>query len=344
MKIPTTSRNDPCPCGSGRKFKKCCLTREESATTDHGATGAPAELRQALESMRFTSLAEVQTFVERHAQQRNQKLLDEFHGLSPEQIHHMLYFPFASPELIRFPKTLGTAPAAPILTLFSLLVEAIGAQGLKPTAKGNLPQKLCREAALAYWGETTHRGNIRFGNINKEEDFSDLNTTRLVAELAGLIRKHKGRFILSRDCRTLLTSGKGLAAIYPRLLRTYIEQFNWGYLDRYPELRFIQTAFLFTLYLLTLYGDTWRPHEFYADSFLCAFPMVLNEVPPDPVFTPEEEIHTCYTWRTLKHFADFLGLASMEPVSEERFCRQYRVRATPLLHKAVQFQLSGLSK
>lgn len=22
---PTAGRNDPCPCGSGKKFKKCCL-------------------------------------------------------------------------------------------------------------------------------------------------------------------------------------------------------------------------------------------------------------------------------------------------------------------------------
>ena len=25
----TTGRNDPCPCGSGRKYKKCCLVRDE---------------------------------------------------------------------------------------------------------------------------------------------------------------------------------------------------------------------------------------------------------------------------------------------------------------------------
>jgi hypothetical protein len=24
---PQTGRNDPCPCGSGRKFKKCCLNK-----------------------------------------------------------------------------------------------------------------------------------------------------------------------------------------------------------------------------------------------------------------------------------------------------------------------------
>jgi len=102
---------------------------------------------------------------------------------------------------------------------------------------------------LAYWGEATYRENTRYAGINREEDFSDLHITRLVAELAGLIRKYKGKFILGRDCRDLLAR-VGLAAIYPRLLKVYIEHFNWGYRDNFPEIRFIQTAFLFTLYLL----------------------------------------------------------------------------------------------
>jgi hypothetical protein len=25
-------RNDPCPCGSGNKYKKCCLAKEEAAS------------------------------------------------------------------------------------------------------------------------------------------------------------------------------------------------------------------------------------------------------------------------------------------------------------------------
>jgi uncharacterized protein YecA (UPF0149 family) len=24
--VPKANRNDPCPCGSGRKYKKCCLS------------------------------------------------------------------------------------------------------------------------------------------------------------------------------------------------------------------------------------------------------------------------------------------------------------------------------
>src|SRR5437868_15478192 len=28
----TTGRNDPCPCGSGKKFKKCCLGKNRAAS------------------------------------------------------------------------------------------------------------------------------------------------------------------------------------------------------------------------------------------------------------------------------------------------------------------------
>jgi len=341
MKVPAIGRNDPCPCGSGKKYKKCCLTGEAPAAANNGAAGGvSAELRQALAERQFESFEEVQAFVAHHAQERNQRSLDEFHGLSPKQMHHMLHLPFTSPELVRFPEVLDTRPTAPILTLFELLADAIGEQGLKPTAKGNLPRKFCREAALAYWGEDNYRENTRVGSINREEDFFDLHVTRTVAELSGLVRKYKGRFILGRDCRRLL-AGEGLAAVYPRLLRTYIEQFNWSYRDRYPELRFIQTAFLFTLYTLMRYGNTRRPHQFYEDSFLRAFPMVLDEIPEHSFFTPEEEVRNCYTWRTLVHFVGFFGLANVAPVSGERFCHEYRVKGLPLLHEAVQFHVSG---
>ena len=340
MTIPTVGRNDPCPCGSGKKFKKCCLESEKSVRSNGGTAEVLADLRQGLATMQFASQTELEEFVERNTQQRNRRSLDEFHGLTPEQMYRMLYYPFASPEFFHFPEELDTSPTAPIVTLFGLLTEAIGEQGLKPTARGNLPRKFCREAALAYWGEKVYREKTRFGGINREEQFPDLHITRLVAELAGLIRKYRGRFILSRNCRALLT-GKGLAALYPQMFRAYVEQFNWSYRDLHPELRLIQTAFVFTLYLLTRYGDTWRPDEFYEDGFLRAFPMVLDEVPPEPVFTPEEQVRACYTWRTLVHFAGFFGLVTVEPVSDERFCHEYRVKNLPLLHEAVQFQVSG---
>jgi hypothetical protein len=219
MKI---NRNDPCPCGSGKKHKKCCLEKHLSSVQSEGVDEAFAEVRQLLAGKEFASLDEVNAFLATHMSQRNQAPKKDFSGLSPEQIHRFLHFPFESDTLIVFPERLATQPSAPILTLFSMLVEAIGEKGLKPTATGNLPRNFCREAALSYWGELIHGEKTRYGNINKEEDFFDLHVTRIVAELAGLIRKYRGTFILSRECRMLI-SESGMTCIYPRLFRTYVE-------------------------------------------------------------------------------------------------------------------------
>ena len=339
MKTPAIGRNDPCPCGSGKKFKHCCMGKESSTASGHGATGISETLRSALEGRQFDSLEKAQAFLDQITQQQNRRQLDEFNGLSPEQMHQILNFPFASQGLVRFPEVLHANLGAPILTLFELLTDAIGEQGLKPTAKGNLPRNFCREAALVYWGEQRYQENTRYAGINREEDFDDLHVTRLVAELAGLIRKYKGRFILSRDCRRLLARD-GMTAIYPKLFRAYVEQFNWAYRDGYPELRFIQSSFLFTLYLLMRYGDISRSQVFYEDAFLRAFPRLLDEVPPSQVFSPDETVRRGYTWRSLVHFADFLGLATVEPVSDELLCHEYRVKALPLLGQIVQFQFT----
>ena len=337
MKSTAIGRNDPCPCGSGRKFKRCCLAGLGFAPPDRGAAAVLAALEPALANEEFTSLAEAQVFADRHVREQNQRGLDEFHGLSPEQMYRMIYFPFASPELVCFPEVIETASTAPIMTLFALLTEAIGKQGLKATAKGNLPRKFCREAALVYWGDEVYRERTRFHGINREDDFPDLHITRVVAQVAGLIRKYNGKFILSRNCRALLAK-QGAAALYPRLLTAYVEQFNWSYRDRYPELRFVQTAFLFTLYLLTLYGDASRPHEFFEDAFLRAFPTMLDEVPQHPIFTPEEEVRRCYTWRTLVHFIGFFGLGMVTPVTDGEYRHAYRVKGLPLLREAAQFR------
>ena len=97
MKTPGIGRNDPCPCGSGKKFKHCCLGKENSMASCHGAGVMSELLRKALEGRQFNSLEEAQTFLDQITQQQNYRQLDEFHGLSPEQMHRILNLPFASP-------------------------------------------------------------------------------------------------------------------------------------------------------------------------------------------------------------------------------------------------------
>ena len=39
---PTPGRNEPCHCGSGRKYKQCCLEKDEAARRKAQASGEQA--------------------------------------------------------------------------------------------------------------------------------------------------------------------------------------------------------------------------------------------------------------------------------------------------------------
>jgi len=41
--IDDLGRNDPCHCGSGRKYKKCCLDKDEAAAQARAAAEAQAD-------------------------------------------------------------------------------------------------------------------------------------------------------------------------------------------------------------------------------------------------------------------------------------------------------------
>ncbi|HEU4534723.1 MAG TPA: SEC-C metal-binding domain-containing protein [Polyangiaceae bacterium] len=44
-------RNDPCPCGSGKKYKKCCLAKDEQAAlAAYAAAAAPPATAPAADS------------------------------------------------------------------------------------------------------------------------------------------------------------------------------------------------------------------------------------------------------------------------------------------------------
>lgn len=340
QKEPTMKigRNDPCPCGSGIKYKKCCAGKQQAGEQPADVGEVTGELRELLQGQSFGSLDEANAFLNRHMRQRNQAPSHDFQGLSPEQVHRFLHFPFDTPALINFPPLLDIVPQAPVMTLFNLLVNAIGDEGLKTTATGNLPRNFCRDAALSFLGEEGYGEYIRYGGINSETDFSELHTARLVAETARLIRKNKGKFITSKECRKIL-SERGMYGTYPRLFQAFAGKYNWGYQDRYPDYPIIQQSFLFTLYLLQRYGNEWRSAAFYSGCFLRAFPMVLVEVRPLPYETPEDEAGRCYSLRSLERFAEFLGLVEIKRDPSKRFTADFRLRKLPLLDHVVQFQL-----
>jgi hypothetical protein len=335
MKI---GRNEPCPCGSGLKYKKCCLGKQDAGGKVKVVGDGLDELREMVKGHEFSTVEELSALIDEKTKHRSQAGLDDFQGLSSDQMNRFLYFPFESPQYVSFPEVLDTVPEAPVAKLFLMLAAAVGEDGLKGTATGNLPRNFCRDAALALLGEEGYRQKTSSAGINKEPDFRELHVTRLVAEMAGLVRNSKGRFELTGECRQLMAEA-GIAAVYPRLLRSFVQKFNWGYGDGYPDSPMIQQSFAYTLYLLWRFGEDWKPASFYADCFLQAFPLVPDEFRDVPTGTPEETAARCFALRSLDRGAELLGLVEIDHDPDRRLLPAYRVRKLPLLDHVVRFSV-----
>lgn len=333
MKI---SRNDPCPCGSGEKYKKCCHDKQTDVSGPTSLREIMDEIRAGLGNREFSSLEEANAVLSQLSQKQNASPLASFHGLSPSQMYRVLYFPFDSPKMVRFAESFEPPSESPVLILFTLLVEAIGEQGLSPTAKGNLPQRFCREAALSFWGQEKYAENTRFGSIRSEMDFFEMHCLRVVAKFAGLVRIFKEKFTLTAKCRKKIAS-HGVESMYLELFTAYVQKFNWSYRDRYQEVPFIQQASLFTLFLLQKYGGIFRPQSFYEDIFLKAFPSMFREVAETSYQTIEETVRHAYFYRTLMCFAEFFGLAELREISEGARSDRYEVKKLPFLDQFVSF-------
>lgn len=332
-------RNEPCPCGSGKKYKRCCggIGAVEQGTTP--ANDTMRELEELLGGQSIESLEQLQVETDRFMDARNQASREDFDGLSADQMTGFLYRAFDPGSPVVF-KTETTIPVEiPFLKLFMSLIKGLGDGPLKETVTGNLPRKLVRAVAQEYLEGASPSERRFMTNIRGENDFRSLHVVRLNAGMGGFTKKKYQRFSLTKRGESVLANGVS-GEVFLRLMEIYIRKYNWAYWDGFPELQIVQMSAFYTLYLLQKYGDEDRPQSFYADKFMAAFPMAVNEF-EEPIYTTrEKEVFYCFTWRAMNRFAHFFGF--MEYVGEEttRSAMEKRfVRKTPFLDDLISFRL-----
>lgn len=336
------ARNAPCPCGSGKKYKHCCLATGPGP--DDSQSPVLLAIREALAGREFDSMEEAEEFLSELISRHHAAPQADFHGLSPADMHLCLYDPLSSPELLAFTDPLPAAPQAPVSMLFLRLAEELAREPVRLTKKGNLPRALSRDLydfTKAANGGAEPFDGLRSLTLNSEEDFPGLHVLHITARLAGLVRKLHGRLHLTRKAEKLL-AGPGEAGIYPELLRAHCTRYNWGYQDLYPEFSLIQQSWAFSLYLLSRYGQRVRPANFYATAFVRAFPAAaLDTDDVDPV-DAERRVKRAFVLRTFERFAKPFGLATVEyrPRSDHVLPEVY-VSATDLLGQALSFGPRG---
>lgn len=335
--MPPIGRNDPCPCGSGMKYKHC-HGRIGSAGGQSALSGASQEIAAEMARHEFPSLEAAQRHLHEYVRIRNRTPLPEFNGLSPEEMAQLLYAPFDSPGVIVIPVVLDSEPTAEILDLFMFMAESLAGGGIKLTEKGNLPRALCRAAAERFATDAGSAGPFYLdGSMpNRESDFPALRVTRKVAELAGLVRKYRGHLELTRKAKRLVQE-HGARGVYPALFRAFVEDYNWAYMDGYPDLDLVQTSWAFTAYLLMRFGSETRSAGFYAEQFLNAFPAVTAEVEESPYEEPRKVVARCYQLRALERFAEFMGLVRVGYDRPTRHFAELKITRLPLLGEVVKF-------
>ncbi len=324
-----TQRNAPCPCGSGKKYKRCCGQLREAASP---ITQAVADaIQQEADTQNISSIEALNRIATTVSGRQNQQGLDDFLGLSPDQMSGLLYQPFDSPSVVRF--STASVPAAPILRIYNALVSDFGDNGVKATAKKNLPLKLC-QAIFATDNYDNPLG--KRPQIYTEIEFDALHTTRLTAEAAKLIALRKGRFVLTKKGKSFSSPNKQ-GELYFELFKAYATQFNWGYRDNMEDADIIQHGFLFTLYILACCGEHSRSADFYTDHFIRAFPMVVNAFEGSQYSSVEEDVKHCFILRSLEHFSEFFGLIELTKVPGDWRNEKMTIKKTASLAAFITF-------
>ncbi|MCC5880788.1 MAG: SEC-C domain-containing protein [Idiomarina sp.] len=303
-----TGRNEPCPCGSGKKFKRCCMAKGSQQSS---------ELRDAIEQTLTMnpnlSIDDLNAVVAQRAEEMNNRPNADFCGLTPSQMQNWLYAPFNELQKIsiQIPSDLS---ASPVMRYLELIVDTILEQGgtMKATPKGNLPAKLVKAAsellpefAVAEFNKTVSISEFAGSN---EDKFNALHYTRILAELADIIYIERGKFYISKWAQEQYQA-QGMTAFFPVLLEMATTRYNWGYLDGWEDDIPLREFWVFMLWRLQTHGSVAQ----LVDETATAFPDVLKHFQDEDYRPPKEQLGVLIETRFLSRFLEFFGFIVIDP-------------------------------
>jgi len=303
-------RNDPCPCGSGKKHKNCCLGKQDQKSEKNLAQQMMEEIREQLNNREFESLEAANEFIGHFMERKHAVPQIDFLGLSSHQIHRMLHDPLETLEdMVRFnhalePKAFRAIPVVKNSLFFLTRLKQV--EPLKATAKGNLPLAFARELCSEFLDppERFHR------SIRSEEDALAVNALRHVLKMCGWLKKTKNHYSLTVKGTKLIEQGFSGSHFFS-LMNVFLRRFNWAFQDRYPQFWVIQGGVAFSLYLLHRKGRQFIAARKLGDSFIRAFPAVIGEAEESIPLRPVEDIRRCFSLRFLVRFCEYFGLADI---------------------------------
>ncbi|MFO6423926.1 YecA family protein [Motilimonas sp. KMU-193] len=328
-------RNDPCPCGSGKKYKRCCMSNAGKINAQ-----VMDDFDQIVAMNPNISLDELNLVAQHRMQQRNSQAIDDFCGLSPNQMSNWMYAGFSDLKdvEIKIPEDLS---ACPVMSYLALILDEAMANGgsFKATTKGNLPAALVKQATgllptFAAAKYNTHVSISDFAGSN-EDKFDALHYTRVLAEIAGIIYRRSGRYHVKKDAQKRYLS-QGLNVFFMSMLEAAIYQYNWAYFDAYDVDADLAQFWLFMLWRLQQHSSL----DQLDSEIITAFPTLLEAMPDNFHSSVQKTLSNVVEIRFIKRFLQFWGFVTLDPIRFRNGERVDRVAdIQPLLRDTFVFSI-----
>ena len=295
------------------------------------------EMRAAMQGQTFKSIEEAQSFADAWLGEKNAEPVPEFLGLSPEQMHRLLNRPFKdTSDIVTLNEDISRKDIAdvPVVMETVYFLKRLGElEPLKATVKGNLPRALAQEMHNVF------PEIVEFNfPIMSEEDDEKLSALRYALDVGGWIKKRNQKFSLTRRGLNVVKNGFGPDDFF-HLLDTYLHKFNWASRDLYPSLDIIQQGALFSFYLLHRKADANIDANELAESFVRAFPNILNTSEEDPFSESGTIVHRTYSVRFLQRFCAYFGFVTIKTEQKPPFVTNYEVQTTPLFKNILVWKM-----
>lgn len=344
------SRNAPCPCGSGKKYKKCCIDKVLPFPTQGDVKDENLNksedvfqmLDNEIANNSFDSLEDANKKLSSFFQGYNNQLLQSFLSLAPTQMSKVLNSPFTlDNDVFKLELTseseLNHVPIFNHALYFLKKLQEVGE--FKATQKGNLPKAFVIELYEEFF---TNEKYAR--RPNKEDDLPQATRLKHLLDIAGLIKKRNNKFSLTKKGSSILEKNKN-TELFEILFINFANKWNWAYMDGYAELYLIQQSVAFNFLLIHKKCVDWTLDKDLGQFYLEAFPELVREVPHESYSTPESQIINVFILRFLRRFCLPLGLVEYKEVKEKTeekyklFDRYEYYRPTTFFRKNIKFKI-----
>jgi hypothetical protein len=270
-------------------------------------------------------LNELNRQLEAQRQLQNNSPIDDFDGLSASEFHNLFYNPYSKNSIVYIQDDISkeTLRQVPLFNIALDLINIINRDNfIKLTPKGFLPKKVLLELY-----EPRHITDFfvenGFSKVHRETDFIFFTNVKILLELSEITETVNDKIILTKKGKDFLNSEKELM-FFETFLYAFTEMFIWNFNDGYPENEVGQRAWAYSIYLLSKYGNEYKPYSFYAKKYLDALPFDLDQFENIYAESAEKNYFNCYEVRTFSRFMLWFGLAENE-ISDKRSFKAFKV-------------------